>query len=809
MRHTALSQGAHFTTMASAVLIVLTTACAPLTPQAPPTTAPAPTRAEVAATTEPAATSGSATRLPPGVQALPVRRGSIAETLSLTGRVSGMQELRLSFPIAARLARVPAEVGAEVEEGQVLAEVDTASMEADRDAAAGRISAAEAATARVRTPLEARLARLQDTLAQITAGPPNSDRILADAAVTSARGSVDKAEGDLARLLAPPNPADIRIAEQQVTSASIGLQRAQDVRDRLSRGPDPDALRKAESDLAGAQNALSKATADLDFLQRGPDQLQVNAAERAVSIAQSELAAIESQLGSGNQPKISFAPRILPTFTPVPGDFRVPSSAATTAAVTSTPEPVATISPTPVQPSSPPVEEQTGSLSQSIMRAMMFSSADALTGPPAPDTVVQQAKNPTATPDPKKKKKDQSNDNSSGDSPLTKAAADTAKVDRIAQLTAARQKAEFSLQTALENLQKVMTPPPAWQVDAARRVVESAQRTADSAQEKLTAVKSGPDQLTLASADSDVDAAQGKLEKAQSSVDQLRAGVSNDQLNAARRSLEAARLALSSAEAKRTERLSATNAAPGQVADTQAKIDALRQILDGAAVEPPAQAATDSAGQSSAGQSGADTIDRDVAAFVRANQALETERTQLDALNASLSATQLKAPARGIVSGLDGAPNTSVTAGRPVVYLATSEERVVRATVAERDVSRVVPGQLATIQLVSGSSDKKLNATIVGLSASDNLREAILKLDEPEPSISMGNVVQALITIRRNDNALLVPQRAIRIVSGRRYVDVVEGSSQRRVEVELGIVNANDVEITSGLQEGQVVLVGA
>jgi HlyD family secretion protein len=198
-----------------------------------------------------------------------------------------------------------------------------------------------------------------------------------------------------------------------------------------------------------------------------------------------------------------------------------------------------------------------------------------------------------------------------------------------------------------------------------------------------------------------------------------------------------------------------------------------------------------------------------VSAFVRANQSLETERSQLAALNASLAATQLRSPAAGVVSGVDGSPNTSVAAGRTVVYLATSQERVVRAPVTERDVARIALGQSAMIQLASGSNDQRMSATVVGVAESEGLREAILKLNEPEPTTTFGDAVQALITIRRSDNALLVPQRAIRLVSGRRYVDVAEGSSQRRSEVELGIVNANDVEITNGLQEGQLVLVGA
>ena len=53
---------------------------------------------------------------------------------------------------------------------------------------------------------------------------------------------------------------------------------------------------------------------------------------------------------------------------------------------------------------------------------------------------------------------------------------------------------------------------------------------------------------------------------------------------------------------------------------------------------------------------------------------------------------------------------------------------------------------------------------------------------------------------------LLLPPEAVRSFEGRRFVVVREGDRERRVTVKIGIETEEFVEITDGLEEGDVVV---
>jgi multidrug efflux pump subunit AcrA (membrane-fusion protein) len=63
-----------------------------------------------------------------------------------------------------------------------------------------------------------------------------------------------------------------------------------------------------------------------------------------------------------------------------------------------------------------------------------------------------------------------------------------------------------------------------------------------------------------------------------------------------------------------------------------------------------------------------------------------------------------------------------------------------------------------------------------------------------------------VITVEKPDT-LLVPSRAIVSAGQKKVVRVLEGRQSHEVEVTLGLANRQEVEILSGLREGQIVLV--
>jgi len=86
---------------------------------------------------------------------------------------------------------------------------------------------------------------------------------------------------------------------------------------------------------------------------------------------------------------------------------------------------------------------------------------------------------------------------------------------------------------------------------------------------------------------------------------------------------------------------------------------------------------------------------------------------------------------------------------------------------------------------------------------------AQLRVNWPESLPDFGTTAQAAVVLQEKDDALLVPQRAVRSSGQRRYVEYFDGSARRTADVSIGIVGAVDVEILSGLREGQLIVAGS
>ena len=55
---------------------------------------------------------------------------------------------------------------------------------------------------------------------------------------------------------------------------------------------------------------------------------------------------------------------------------------------------------------------------------------------------------------------------------------------------------------------------------------------------------------------------------------------------------------------------------------------------------------------------------------------------------------------------------------------------------------------------------------------------------------------------------LLVPKKAVHVAGARQYVQYMSGSSRKIANVEVGITTDLYAEITNGLTEGQIIVVG-
>lgn len=198
------------------------------------------------------------------------RRGDLLVTVSAAGSISPQQRLALFFPLPGVVAEVLVEQGDSVQEGQVLARLETEELElALRDA-------------------ELALALQQIALDALTAAPREVD-------VEGAEAAVYAAGARLALAQEPPDPSSERIALLQVELARNRLWQAQLQRDQARLASDfglplGGQLAQAEAAVSQAEYEVRIAEQQLAQAQNPtPNNTDIAAARAALVSAQAAL----------------------------------------------------------------------------------------------------------------------------------------------------------------------------------------------------------------------------------------------------------------------------------------------------------------------------------------------------------------------------------------------------------------------------------------------------------------------------------------------------------------------------------------
>jgi hypothetical protein len=106
----------------------------------------------------------------------------------------------------------------------------------------------------------------------------------------------------------------------------------------------------------------------------------------------------------------------------------------------------------------------------------------------------------------------------------------------------------------------------------------------------------------------------------------------------------------------------------------------------------------------------------------------------------------------------------------------------------------------------SGAPVPTVLAAVV--SNDDGGHSALFTTVWPDAPPALGTNIDLAVTVQEKQDVLLVPRRAVRSVGAQQYVEYMDGAARRRADVQVGIRSANEVEITQGIREGQMVLTG-
>jgi len=223
------------------------------------------------------------------------------------------------------------------------------------------------------------------------------------------------------------------------------------------------------------------------------------------------------------------------------------------------------------------------------------------------------------------------------------------------------------------------------------------------------------------------------------------------------------------------------------------------------------------------------------AQIAQAQASLTSARVQVATARTAVDNTELKAPQAGTVLAVSGkvgqsssstsssssaasssgssgssggSSSSSSTSG--FITLANLSRLAVTANIAEADAANIKVGQAATITFSATSTSATGTVTLVSpqSTVTNNvvLYPVTVSLDTAPEGVQIGATASISITTGSATDVLVAPSSAVTTLGSRHTVTVQKDGADTVVPVELGLVGNAGTEITSGVSEGDVLV---
>lgn len=209
----------------------------------------------------------------------------------------------------------------------------------------------------------------------------------------------------------------------------------------------------------------------------------------------------------------------------------------------------------------------------------------------------------------------------------------------------------------------------------------------------------------------------------------------------------------------------------------------------------------------------------------RAKAKLEQAKVSLQQAEWRLAQATLVAPISGTITALDVDAGEMANSGQTVVVLSDLSNLDIVVNVDETNVVGIQSGMKVTIS-VDAFPSVELSGQVAEVASLNDVQSGVVlypvtvRLDSTNslilPTVTgqalplrLGMTVNVTFPVEERQDTLFVPFRAVETEGGQAYVTRVTASGSERVAVMLGLITDTQVEILSGLAEGDVVTVYA
>ncbi|MFH1562262.1 MAG: efflux RND transporter periplasmic adaptor subunit [Nitrospirota bacterium] len=185
--------------------------------------------------------------------------------------------------------------------------------------------------------------------------------------------------------------------------------------------------------------------------------------------------------------------------------------------------------------------------------------------------------------------------------------------------------------------------------------------------------------------------------------------------------------------------------------------------------------------------------------------------TNLASIEQQILWSEITSPISGIVTQREVKEGSWVTYGQLLSVVVSDKEFVAKVNLDEVDISKISSGMSASV-IPDAFLGKVVTGRIKKLAPSPKLTEKIntfevtIQLNPTDIDIKSEMLCDVVIVSGLKKDVIKIPQEAIVNIEGKDYVFVIMDNNASRKEVTLGFRNPNEIEVLSGLKQGEAVV---
>ncbi len=192
------------------------------------------------------------------------------------------------------------------------------------------------------------------------------------------------------------------------------------------------------------------------------------------------------------------------------------------------------------------------------------------------------------------------------------------------------------------------------------------------------------------------------------------------------------------------------------------------------------------------------------------------QQAVVDKASSDLASATLTAPTAGVVAQVNAQPGEMLLGGSsaaPFIVLSNTSTITLHGSVGEADVAKLKLGQAATVAIDAVGRSARLAGRVTSIDPVATVQQGVpvygidVTIEGADAAVRAGMVGTASVVVASKKDVLVVPASAIRDLPSGRGVQVLRDGSPTAAPATFGISGDAGTEVTSGLSEGDLVVV--